>query len=417
MFNARSVLVSVATLALLAGAASAQVDAQAKSTLEQSAKAIKANTGMSFKVKRWMDGMPMLKYGGEASVKFARTATPATTLGFYLKGKTEIPGQGEQNVEVLTFDGKWVTWVDEAKKTVFQHPMVQNTEGAGVIFRTKTTLLPPPLIDDEPFATELKAGKIVMEPAKDIAGEACQVIRVVLKDGDAERLIYISAVDNLPRRYEQIKIMSPGKTMAPVWEMSDLKAEKVDLASIKIETPKGFTLDKREAVAPATPAAQPSNPASPKTVGNVLPTGGLRAGAEAPAFELGTVPSGDKVSLAGLKGNTVVLTFWGTKFKDSMEMLPILEQVGKSFAGKSVKVFSIASREESADAVTKWAESSKPAVPCLLGAQATSDAYGVRGFPSTFVLDGEGKVVKFFEGAVDATKLTEAVEAAMKAGK
>lgn len=419
MLTARSIFISAATICVIAGAASAQVDAQAKKTLEDSAKAIKAAPGLTFHVKRWMDGMPMLKYGGEADFKMVRSATPATTLGYYCKGKTDIPGQGEQNTEVLSADGAWITWVDEPKKTVFEHPIGPGTEAAGVYFRTKITLVPPILFDDEPYATELKAGKMVMEPAADVKGEACKVIRVTLKEGDAERLIYVGVNDNLPRRFEQIKIMGNGK-MAPVWELSGVKAEKHDLAKMKIETPAGFTRDKRDALAPApAPTAKPTpNTTDPKVVGAVLPTGLLRVGADAPAFDLPVIGKGaDKVSLASLKGNAVVLTFWGTRFPQSLEMLPVMEEANKAFAGKSVRMFSIASREDSPEAVGAWVEGAKPTVPALLAAQATPDAYGVRGFPSTVILDGTGKVVQCIEGPASVSSITAAVENALKAGK
>ncbi|MGH7132817.1 MAG: TlpA family protein disulfide reductase [Phycisphaerales bacterium] len=420
MLTARSIFTSAATICLIAGAASAQVDAQAKKTLEDSAKAIKAAPGFTFHVKRWMDGMPMLKYGGEADFKMVRTATPATTLGYYAKGKTDIPGQGEQNTEVLSFDGAWITWIDEAKKTVFEHPIGPGTEAAGVYFRTKITLVPPILFDDEPYAAELKAGKMVMEAPAEVKGEACKVIRVTLKDGDAERLIYVGVNDNLPRRFEQIKIMGNGK-MAPVWEISAMKAEKHDLAKMKIETPSGYTRDKRDALAPvAAPAPKPTpgTPDATKALGPVLPGGLLRVGADAPAFDLPVIGKGtDKVSLASLKGNAVVLTFWGTRFPQSLEMLPVMEEVNKAFAGKSVKMYSIASREDSPEAVGAWVEGAKPGVPALLAAQATPDAYGVRGFPSTIILDGTGKVIQCIEGPASVSSITTAVENALKAGK
>lgn len=443
MSYSRMMFSTVAMVCALAGSAAAQVDEQAKAALLDAVKAIKEAPGLTFNSKRGTEGMAQMTMGGEGQVKLIRSATPSSTMAFAFKGKTDVVLEGTIQRDMMT-DSKTVTWVDDKAQKIFESPMVQGAEGSGVVYRVREIMIMPPLRDEEPFASELKAGKIVMEAPAVIAGEQCQVVRAVIKEGQTDRVIYISALDRLPRRYEMVVYLQPGKggdngRMAMVYEMSDLKTDKIDLSKHTVGADK--TSYKREKLNPTPPTAANPAPAPNPSIPNVISAeGGLKEGAALPSFNFDSTEKGAKgISNENLSGHPTVLGFFNTRVPSSMEIIDTLASVdGKD----GVKTYAVAGRAEDGDAVSgavakrrmKSVKSEKgekgeknekgekgekgakgSSGPMVVMARDMSlDQMGIRGFPSMLVLNAEGRVVKYFDGVPTAEELADALKSARK---
>lgn len=431
MSYTRMMFSTVAMVCALAGSAAAQVDEQAKAALLDAVKAIKEAPGLTFNSKRGTEGMAQMTMGGEGQVKLVRSATPSSSMGFAFKGKTDVVLEGTIQRDMMT-DSKTVTWVDDKAQKIFESPMVQGAEGSGVVYRVREIMIMPPLRDDEPFASELKAGKIVMEAPAVIAGEQCQVIRSVIKEGQTDRVIYISALDRLPRRYEMVVYLQPGKgenngRMAMVYEMSDLKVEKLDLAKHVVGADK--TSYKREKVNPPQPQAANPKPMPNNDIPNVLAAeGGLKEGSALPGFSFSALTVDAKgISNENLSGHPTVLGFFNTKVPSSMDIIDALAGIdGKD----GVKAYAVAGRADDGETVSMAL--SKRKAKAVKGEKGEKDAksahgpmvvmardialeqMGIRGFPAALVLNAEGRVVKYFDGVPTAEELAAALKMAAK---
>ncbi len=135
--------------------------------------------------------------------------------------------------------------------------------------------------------------------------------------------------------------------------------------------------------------------------------GGLKSAAakgerpQAPDFTLERLDEDGELQLSSLRGKAVVLNVWASWCIPCKEEAPFLEQVWQDNRGRDVVVVGLDAKDFRADA-RKFATRFELTFPLLYdGPGDTLDSYGVTGFPETFVLDREGRVVEAFAGAVD----------------
>lgn len=134
---------------------------------------------------------------------------------------------------------------------------------------------------------------------------------------------------------------------------------------------------------------------------------GIGPGEQAPDFTLNNL-HGQSESLASFKGSVVVLNFWASWCAPCLQEMPALEQLFKKFPGKEVIVVAVA-EDESSEEVQKVANSFKLSFPVLVDSDGTiKDKYKVSGYPETFVIDKQGKIV-FFPDPENGTPVTKIV--------
>ncbi len=114
-------------------------------------------------------------------------------------------------------------------------------------------------------------------------------------------------------------------------------------------------------------------------------------GKPAPTFELPDL--NDKtISLASLKGKTVILDFWATWCGPCKQGLPVLMEVAKARAKDGVVLWSVDLGEKK-NKVSAFLTKSKWTLNVMLDAKNTvASKYGVRGIPHTVVIDPAGTV-------------------------
>jgi cytochrome c biogenesis protein CcmG/thiol:disulfide interchange protein DsbE len=123
----------------------------------------------------------------------------------------------------------------------------------------------------------------------------------------------------------------------------------------------------------------------------------------APDFALPTLDGGETLELASLRGRPVVVNFWASWCPPCQDEAPLLQQIAAEEGPGGVEFVGVSYNDTSDDA---RAFARRYGLGYRLVRDAddrVSRAWGVSGPPETFVLDGEGRAVAHFYGAIDAT--------------
>ncbi|MDX6550916.1 MAG: cytochrome c biosis protein CcmG, thiol:disulfide interchange protein DsbE [Gaiellales bacterium] len=130
----------------------------------------------------------------------------------------------------------------------------------------------------------------------------------------------------------------------------------------------------------------------------------------APAITLEKLDGSGTMSLAGLRGKLVVLNFWASWCGPCKDEAPLLEQISVQYRDQGVVVLGIDSQDATSDG-RKFAAKYGLTYPLLHTAGSDlSHRWGVTGYPETFLLDRQGRVVHHFPGAVSGGDVTGALK-------
>ncbi len=131
---------------------------------------------------------------------------------------------------------------------------------------------------------------------------------------------------------------------------------------------------------------------------------GAPVGGIAPSFSLPDL-DGRKVSLESLRGRAVALNFWATWCPPCKEELPALAESWRASRGRCVEFVGITEESSREEARAELARHGV-AYPVLMDAEAeVARAFGVTGFPRTYLIDADGKIQKVFSGKVSRERL------------
>ena len=135
---------------------------------------------------------------------------------------------------------------------------------------------------------------------------------------------------------------------------------------------------------------------------------------------------GKKHSLEEYKGKVVVINFWATWCGYCVQELPEFEKVYKEFGSnsKDVIIIGIAGPKSKLNAnnidvskeeVTAFLKKKNITYPTLMDETGkTFDDYGVRAFPTTFVINKKGFLEGYVSGAITADQLKKAINETLK---
>jgi peroxiredoxin/outer membrane lipoprotein-sorting protein len=137
-------------------------------------------------------------------------------------------------------------------------------------------------------------------------------------------------------------------------------------------------------------------------------TGSFLLNRPAPDFELKTL-DGERVHLSALRGHPVLLSFWATWCGPCRRELPELAKIHAAFKDKGLLVFGVNNEGKgTARGYVKKVE--LPFDTLDDSGRKVSGMYRVHSIPSVFLIDGDGKVVRFLKGTHDEVALREALK-------
>jgi cytochrome c biogenesis protein CcmG/thiol:disulfide interchange protein DsbE len=138
--------------------------------------------------------------------------------------------------------------------------------------------------------------------------------------------------------------------------------------------------------------------------------GGARLqGTPAPAFTLPDL-RGQPVSLAALRGKVVAVNFWATWCAPCKAEIPDFAAVYRSNDGKCVEFLGVAEESGTPDEIEVSARALGINYPVLVDDDgAVGEAFGIPGYPRTYLIDVNGHVRKVFEGVVTRDELQGAL--------
>lgn len=128
----------------------------------------------------------------------------------------------------------------------------------------------------------------------------------------------------------------------------------------------------------------------------------------APAFDLANA-TGKKVRISDYRGKVVLLNFWATDCGGCILEIPSFISIQASHQdrpftaiGVSMDIFyeDLKNADEAWRKVTPFVSSHKMNYPILMGDQSVSDAYGLKAFPATYLIDKSGRIAATYVGVV-----------------
>jgi cytochrome c biogenesis protein CcmG/thiol:disulfide interchange protein DsbE len=122
---------------------------------------------------------------------------------------------------------------------------------------------------------------------------------------------------------------------------------------------------------------------------------------EAPGFALPRLDEDSTLALESLRGQAVVVNFWASWCPPCRDEAPVLEAAWQQYRDQGLVVLGIDREDTPADA-RAFIEQFGLTYPNVRDAEDTLETpYGLTGFPETFFIDRQGRLVAHIPGPVD----------------
>lgn len=123
---------------------------------------------------------------------------------------------------------------------------------------------------------------------------------------------------------------------------------------------------------------------------------------EAPPIELRSL-DGQALALAQYRGRVVVVNFWATWCEPCVEEMPSLQRLREDLAGEAFEILAV-NYQEGEPRIRAFLNKVPLTIPILRDTDGgVARAWKVRIFPSSFVIDPEGRIRYVLVGSLDWT--------------
>jgi peroxiredoxin len=119
----------------------------------------------------------------------------------------------------------------------------------------------------------------------------------------------------------------------------------------------------------------------------------ILVGGAAPEFSLSDL-SGNAVRLANLRGRVVFLNIWATWCEPCREELPSMQSLYERLHGPDFEMLAVNADQGDRSVVDRFVREHGLTLPVLLDPElSVADLYRVTGYPETFIIDRNGRIV------------------------
>ena len=130
----------------------------------------------------------------------------------------------------------------------------------------------------------------------------------------------------------------------------------------------------------------------------------------APDFTLNDL-DGEPFSFSSTRGKVVILDFWATWCPPCRMEIPHFMDLYKKYRRQGLEIVGVALDRGGASVVKPFAEKNGIDYPVVIGDQkVTVDYGGIRGIPTTFVIDRKGRIVQKYVGYREKEVFEEAIK-------
>ncbi|HUL44583.1 MAG TPA: TlpA disulfide reductase family protein [Bacteroidota bacterium] len=130
-----------------------------------------------------------------------------------------------------------------------------------------------------------------------------------------------------------------------------------------------------------------------------------------------TDTTGKSVDFDSYRGKVTLINFWATWCGPCKKELPDLVELSKEYEGKNVKFLGLATDRGSdvANDVARFVQEHHIPYQNLVSSEALEEAFGnVPAIPTSFLIDGQGKIVQTYVGARSKEFFSQAIAALLK---
>jgi thiol-disulfide isomerase/thioredoxin len=131
---------------------------------------------------------------------------------------------------------------------------------------------------------------------------------------------------------------------------------------------------------------------------------------------------GKDVSLADLKGKVVLVNFWATWCEPCRVEIPWLIEMQQKYGAKGFTVLGVAMDDEGRSVVAPFVQKERFEVtggnnaqmnyPIVIGNDAAADKFGgLFGYPTSVLIDKDGKQIKRITGIISEDEISKLIEA------
>ena len=149
-----------------------------------------------------------------------------------------------------------------------------------------------------------------------------------------------------------------------------------------------------------------------------VPVAATEAGQPAPAFALPNA-KGDTVSLERMRGKVVYVDFWASWCGPCRRSFPWMNEMQQKYGARGLVVVGVNVDKKRSDAERFLAQIPASFTIVFDEAGTTPAAYGVKGMPSSYVIDARGNVTFVERGFLDESRavLEQKIADALSAAK